>query len=83
MAKLNKKLQKQDQKNELIVQHNNLIEARYHLTLQEKRLMCWLASQVKQTDKDFKEHELSIKDFSALIDVKGDHLYKADAATTK
>ena len=77
MAKLNKKLEKQDQKNELIVQHNHLIEAKYKLTLQEKRLMCWLASQVKQTDRDFKEHELSIKDFAALIDVKGDHLYKA------
>jgi plasmid replication initiation protein len=74
----------EEQKNELIIQHNHLIEARYHLTLQEKRLMCWLASQVKPTDEDFKEHELSIKEFAALVDVKGDHLYKAlDAITHK
>ena len=52
---------KEETQNELIVQHNHLIEARYHLTLQEKRLMCWLASQVRQDDEDFKEHELSIK----------------------
>jgi plasmid replication initiation protein len=64
-------------KDELIVQHNHLIEARYRLTLQEKRLMCWLASQVKQTDEDFKEHELSIKEFAGLVEVKGDHLYKS------
>jgi len=73
-----------EQNGELIVHHNHLIEARYHLTLQEKRLMCWLASQVKQTDEDFKEHELSIKDFAYLLDVKGDHLYKAlDTITHK
>jgi plasmid replication initiation protein len=84
MTKPSKKLKKEDQKNELIVQHNHLIEARYHLTLQEKRLMCWLASQVKQTDEDFKEHELPIKEFAELIDVKGDHLYKTlDTITHK
>lgn len=84
MTKPSKKIKKEDQKNELIVQHNHLIEARYHLTLQEKRLMCWLASQVKQTDEDFKEHELPIKEFAELIDVKGDHLYKTlDTITHK
>lgn len=78
----NRKLQ--EHTNNLIVQHNHLIEARYHLTLQEKRLMCWLASQVKKTDEDFKEHELSIKDFASLVGVKGDHLYKTlDTITHK
>ena len=75
---------KEETQNELIVQHNHLIEARYHLTLQEKRLMCWLASQVRQDDEDFKEHELSIKEFAELVDVKGDHLYKTlDTITHK
>jgi hypothetical protein len=67
---------KKDQ-NEVIVQHNSLIEARYHLTLQEKRLMYWLSSQVKQTDEDFKEHELPIKEFAKLVEARGDHLYKS------
>jgi plasmid replication initiation protein len=84
MTQSNKKLKIEDQKKQLMVQHNHLIEARYHLTLQEKRLMCWLAAQVKQTDEDFKEHELPIKEFAELIDVKGDHLYKAlDTITHK
>lgn len=81
---MRKLIKNEIQKNELIIQHNHLIEARYHLTLQEKRLMCWLASQVKSTDEDFKEHELSIKEFASFLDVKGDHLYKAlDTITTK
>jgi plasmid replication initiation protein len=81
---MNLKLEKEEPQNQLIVHHNHLIEARYHLTLQEKRLMCWLASQVNQTDEDFKEHELSIKEFAALVDVKGDHLYKTlDTITHK
>lgn len=67
---------KEIRNNEIIVQHNHLIEAKYRLSLQEKRLMCWLASQVKQTDEDFKEHNISIKEFAELIEVKGDHLYK-------
>jgi len=84
MTNLKLKSKKEEQQNELIVQHNHLIEARYHLTLQEKRLMCWLASQVNPTDEDFKEHELSIKEFAALVDVKGDHLYKTlDTITHK
>lgn len=75
---------KEESQNELIVQHNHLIEARYNLSLQEKRLMCWLASQVKQSDEDFKEHELSIREFAQLVDVKGDHLYKTlDTITHK
>jgi len=67
---------KKDQ-NDVIVHHNSMIEARYHLTLQEKRLMYWLSSQVKQTDEDFKEHELPIKEFAKLVEAKGDHLYKS------
>ena len=77
-------LKEEEKKQELIVQHNHLIEARYNLSLQEKRLMCWLASQVKPSDEDFKEHELSIREFAELVDVKGDHLYKTlDTITHK
>lgn len=60
---------------ELVFQHNNLVEARYRLTLQEKRLVLWLASQVTTDDKDFKEHILKIKDFSDLFGVTNDGMY--------
>jgi len=65
-----------DERENLIVQHNHLLEAKYHMTLQEKRLMYWLGSHVRRSDEDFKEHELCIKELSKLINVKGDHLYK-------
>lgn len=76
MTKSPKKPKKEEKKNELIVQHNHLIEAKYKLTLQEKRLMCWLASQVKQADENFKEHTISIKEFSSLVDSSGNALHK-------
>jgi plasmid replication initiation protein len=76
MKKIELDLNNENKQNDIVIQHNHLIEARYRLTLQEKRLMCWLVSQVKQADEDFKEHELSIKEFADLIEVKGDHLYK-------
>jgi plasmid replication initiation protein len=60
---------------EFIVLHNNLIEARYRLTLQEKRIVLWLSSQVTTFDEDFKEHILTIKDFSELTNTKGENLY--------
>jgi plasmid replication initiation protein len=86
MNKINNKKQETEIKQEggFIIQHNHLIEAKYHLSLQEKRVMCWLASQVKQTDEDFKEHDLTIKNFAELVKVKGSHLYKTlDTITHK
>jgi len=82
ISKKQKTSKKEESRGELIVHHNHLIEAKYKLTLQEKRLMCWLASQVKQTDEDFKEHTLSIKDFSRLVDSSGNALHKTLESVT-
>lgn len=68
---------------DLIVQHNDLIGARQNLTLQEKRILLWLMSQVRANDEDFKEHELSIKDFCGIIGVDYDGMYTRLAAITK
>lgn len=62
-------------KNE-IIQHNNLIEAHYRLTLQEKRLVLWLASQVKREDDDFKVHTLTISKFAEITRIERDGAYK-------
>ena len=64
-----------EQNHEFIVLHNNLVEARYRLTLQEKRIVLWLASQVTMFDEDFKEHNLGVKEFAELTDTKGESLY--------
>lgn len=63
-------------KKQAVIQHNNLIEARYRLTLQEKRLVLWLVSQVKKEDDDFKPHVLSIGEFAEIAKIERDGAYK-------
>ncbi len=60
----------------VVFQHNNLIEARYYLTLQEKRLILWLMSKVRPDEEDFKKHELSVQEFMDLMELKGHANYK-------
>ena len=69
------KIIKKKHKNELIVQHNDLIEARYRLSLQEKRVILWLLTQVKSDDKDFKLHKLEISEFAKMTDIVVDSRY--------
>ncbi len=53
----------------VIFQHNNLIEARYSLTLQEKRLILWLISKIQPDEEDFKKHELAVQEFMNLLEL--------------
>lgn len=59
-----------------IFQHNNLVEARYALTLQEKRLILWLISRIKPEEEDFKVHALSVQEFMNLMGLSGKANYK-------
>lgn len=60
----------------VVFQHNNLIEARYSLTLQEKRLILWLISRIQPDEEDFKKHELTVQEFMTLLELKGHANYK-------
>ena len=64
-------------KNAMIaMQHNNLVEAKYSMTLQQKRIMIWLVSQIKPNDIDFKEHVLSIRELIEICQLSGESSYK-------
>ncbi len=64
-------------KNSIIaIQHNNLVQAKYSMTLQQKRVMIWLVSQIKPTDEDFKEHILSVKGLIEVCQLSGESAYK-------
>jgi plasmid replication initiation protein len=64
-------------KNSIIaIQHNNLVEAKYSMTLQQKRIMIWLVSQIKPNDIDFKEHVLSIRELIEICQLSGESSYK-------
>ena len=74
-TKGNKK--KQEASNSVaIFQHNNLVEARYSLTLQEKRLILWLISKIQPDEEDFKKHELAVQEFMKLMELTGKANYK-------
>ena len=60
----------------IAMQHNNLVGAKYSMTLQQKRIMIWLVSQIKPDDIDFKEHVLSIKEITEICQLSGESSYK-------
>lgn len=73
----NSKLKKKELPPSVVVfQHNNLIEARYSLTLQEKKIILWLTSQIQPDDKDFKKHTLTVRNFMDLMGLTGNANYK-------
>ena len=74
--KLPTKRPKDYYKNVIAMQHNNLVEAKYSMTLQQKRIMIWLVSQIKPDDIDFKEHVLSVKDLIEICQLSGESAYK-------
>lgn len=75
---------KQNKKNALVIQHNNLVEARYSLSLPEKRILNWLISRIKPEDEELEEYDITQKELCEVFNVKGDHLYKMlDLVTDK
>ena len=77
------KIKKIQPKTELVVQHNKLIESKYRLTLQEKRVILWLLSQIKPTDNDFTRHRISIKEFCSITQVSHHGMYTELQKVTK
>ena len=66
-----------DQYNSMIaVQHNNLVTAKYSMSLQQKRIMIWLISQIQPNDVEFKEHTLDIKQLISICRLSGESSYK-------
>ena len=63
-------------KDTIIVKANELIEASYHLSLQEQRIIAYMSSNINKDDKDFKPICLSVSDFMTLTNTKGQNYYK-------
>jgi plasmid replication initiation protein len=80
---MEKQTKKTDSKKEIVVQHNRLIEARYGLSLQEKRIILWLISKIKPDDKEFKNYEICIKEFSHILELQLDNQYTKLRLTLK
>lgn len=75
-------MEKNHIRNEIVIQHNDLIEARYRLTLQEKRVMLWIISRIQYDDDKFSSHKIRIKDFANIVGVSSEHMYSDMEKTT-
>ena len=77
--------QEQDFKfhNELVIQHNALVESRYRLSLQEKRLIIFLISEINKKDNELNIVKTDVRELSQLIGVGASHLYRDMARVTK
>jgi plasmid replication initiation protein len=63
-------------KNALVVQSNKLIEARYHLTVNEQRLIFTIASMIHIDDKEFYTYELPVSELAKLLDISLSNIYR-------
>ena len=64
-----RKIQKNNS-DELIVKGHQIIEASYRLSLQEQRIILYMAAQIKISDEDFKPIRIEISKFSELVNLK-------------
>ena len=67
-----------------IIKSNELIEARYKLSLNEQRLVLLLISIIDPEDEDFRDYELRVADFARMFGIEGDkdiHAKVEQAAT--
>ena len=62
--------------NNLVVKSNQLIEARYRLTLQEQRLLAIMISDIKPEDKEFKKYRYKISDILEWLQIEDKGYYK-------
>jgi plasmid replication initiation protein len=69
--------------NELVIQHNNLIEANYRLSLQEKRLMLFIMSRIKKDDNSFSNIEIVISELANIMELDRKNMYRDMAKVTK
>jgi len=56
-----------DKKNLVIRKSNELIEARYKLSVAEQRVIVLLASEISPNDEDFKSYEIRVSDFAKMF----------------
>ena len=68
----------------LVTKHNKLIQARYALSLQEKRLILWLVSAIRPGDTDFHSYRVSVRTLAELLGLeKNKNIYAQVAAITR
>ena len=72
-----------DKKNHLVSKDNDLIEAKYRLTVQEQRLLAIMISDIKPEDIDFKKYRYKISDILKWLQIDDKGYYQKLRAITR
>lgn len=67
----------------LIVKANELVEASYRLTLQEQRLILYMASLIRPEADDLKLYRITVSELAGAVGVKESNLFPAVKAIIK
>lgn len=72
-------------RNYIITQSNKLIEARHTkpLTAREQKIILTMVSMIQPTDEDFKDYDISVKEFSEMLGLEGSTKYTEIKDITK
>lgn len=62
-----------DNKPQIIRKSNELIEARYKLSLAEQRLVLFLISEISPSDEDFKDYEIQVSELAKMFGLESDN----------
>ena len=66
----------ESERNQLVVKDNDLIQkARYNLTVNQQKILAYLISKIKPTDKELQKYEISIQNFCELCGINKEHFY--------
>lgn len=65
-----------DERLQLVVKRNELIQkAKFNLTATQQKIIAYLISKIKPTDKELERYEVSIRDFCLLCGINKDYFY--------
>ena len=67
----------------VVTQSNQLVEARYNLSLGEQRLILAMIAQIQPQDDDFKPYQISIAEFARYIGISKNSMYQECQIVTK
>lgn len=66
---------KNSSKQQVAIQSNALINARYEMTAFQKKILLYIISMIQPDDEDFKQYTINVKDFVSDTDYKSKMLY--------
>lgn len=67
----------------IIVQSNQLVEARYSISLMEQRILLAMMAGIRKNDEDFAEIEINLGDFAKTLGITGKRFYAEAKKATK